>query len=1148
MSMTTFSLAMLSECLWEVGFQGRMDRPYNGLALKLSATLGTAQPAHGAKLRQLWDLKLFGSSRSSQSEGCDRFIWTPFRQLVANIKSTELKVPKRVRQALFMALTVSPLVLLVNISLIGNDIKRERMVEAWVSIGNVKPDLLIQVERALWEELFEMCLKGKFAEHAVESFLNRTNTLVLRNLNPQTKLFFHQAFFPTSRRHESDTESDNEEASATTSRASELPQRHRSAAPPAMPRPSSSLVESRVILPLSISHPGDSRASPSPSHPETIHLLGGLGPHSAPDRSESPRAPSPDTEALPSPSRELPLSDLASSAGPLTPLLLTPTPIDIETTPSSCLSHHEFHAGLPRTQTTTFAENEPLMRHLGPSNKALDPLPNGSSSSTCHASTIHKVRKPRGHASGLWYTKRFNRSNGFSKLGQRTSGASGIKLKVMNNNLNNTANRASFGQNSEDSTRRTALPMISCERVSKRSYTLYTPDGRCVLYRPAFYSSNNEFRQHEKFHRLLTSANRVLIGSGYPAVGTEVSPDAVGAASSTPTSILRPELIDSVPGVHYMSYTHFTSMNGQSLRNVFRQKHLVVTAVPFGSQVRTAFDKDLFDKFVSELRLYDKLRMNGERVTKLCDGPGSHITVDFSSPNDSGTDHDTARVIQVSLAEMIAQAQAGDTGKIISCARLPAPAVEGATFPTRALQALMTEQEGWLDTHMAPGECLLATTQCECRRTNELARLQAALKDAVDFSHAHFTGFATTLGVENGAILVFLPVSRNTDFDVFARTGLHRSIESLVEHGVDAHVIAILLLPGDTLIMRPGTFYHIVNVQHSICATTSFISAVTIRDTCWSLFHEFFQGHPVDQLPDTSHRLMLVEIMVHWHKTILSRTHTYLRLCVEGDPTVAHVPNLLTFTGLMDFLTLFNILELSSVLWPDSYPHRHVASAEGSPDCHRVQHHEQAYCTGRRLAREIVNWFRQNLLIVYRPPLLEGWRTLYRDSIDPSKRIDHIIRSYLLQQCTALLSQLYAHTSKRVEPALVRERIVLNLTTRNDVPLFATQQLENHLDSYLSYEPPSIRLWSDVDGYNWEPEQSTTYAWVFEYRGTHLVKPSHGLPHVPYGVQDLVHLDNIFVKAVRYQKETVNAKRSIHHDHLTDGAALHVSKKPRLSS
>ncbi|KAK7027426.1 hypothetical protein VNI00_015262 [Paramarasmius palmivorus] len=92
--------------------------------------------------------------------------------------SSNLPPITRLRQCLYLALAVSPLILLCDISPMSNNLTRIHMLRAWYHYGTVRPPVLKKIEAMLWQNLFAMARGTITTVDALRLFLAEAMPLV----------------------------------------------------------------------------------------------------------------------------------------------------------------------------------------------------------------------------------------------------------------------------------------------------------------------------------------------------------------------------------------------------------------------------------------------------------------------------------------------------------------------------------------------------------------------------------------------------------------------------------------------------------------------------------------------------------------------------------------------------------------------------------------------------------------------------------------------------------------------------------------------------------------------------------------------------------------------------------------------------------
>ncbi|KAK7022751.1 hypothetical protein VNI00_016986 [Paramarasmius palmivorus] len=102
-----------------------------------------------------------------------------------------LPPPSRLRQPLFLALAVSPLILLADFLPMSTNITRLNIIRAWFHYGMGRPPVLVKLEMALWRKLFTVARGVTTLFEALCSFVNEIEPLL--DLASPERLFFYLA-------------------------------------------------------------------------------------------------------------------------------------------------------------------------------------------------------------------------------------------------------------------------------------------------------------------------------------------------------------------------------------------------------------------------------------------------------------------------------------------------------------------------------------------------------------------------------------------------------------------------------------------------------------------------------------------------------------------------------------------------------------------------------------------------------------------------------------------------------------------------------------------------------------------------------------------------------------------------------------------
>lgn len=183
--------------------------------------------------------------------------------------------------------------------------------------------------------------------------------------------------------------------------------------------------------------------------------------------------------------------------------------------------------------------------------------------------------------------------------------------------------------------------------------------------------------------------------------------------------------------------------------------------------------------------------------------------------------------------------------------------------------------------------------------------------------------------------------------------------------------------------MRPNTPHLVVTPQASICHGSHFYASSTLRSTCHGILHTFIAS---SLLTNTEHttasRELLRRLLGFYLKAFLSG---YVVVGPAGK-TIApkykgNIPDIFTFDGLLDVLSLCNLMDLGNIIHYKTY------TAEGMSSSER-----RRMITGRVKAREVRDWLAANIEI-HHPSASPSLKSLDQDVVYP----------YLCSQAVALV-------------------------------------------------------------------------------------------------------------------------------------------------
>jgi hypothetical protein len=232
--------------------------------------------------------------------------------------------------------------------------------------------------------------------------------------------------------------------------------------------------------------------------------------------------------------------------------------------------------------------------------------------------------------------------------------------------------------------------------------------------------------------------------------------------------------------------------------------------------------------------------------------------------------------------------------------------------------------------------------------------------------------------------------------------------------------------------MRPNTPHLVLTPKAAICHGGHFYASSTLRHTCHGVLHTFVA---CSLLTNTEHttasRELLRRLLFYYCKAFLS---DYLDNGSTGngisDDYKGNIPDIFTFEGLLDVLSLCNLMELANVTHYKSYTDEGIGTSER----HKM-------ITGRACARKIRKWLAANVEI-HDPHDVSSLRSLDNDVFYP----------YLASQTAALVhykmrapaSEAQGHVEFQLE----------DLVVQIDRAFFQDTQFKAHYD--LALDPKTF--------------------------------------------------------------------------------------------
>ncbi|KAK7021859.1 hypothetical protein VNI00_017206 [Paramarasmius palmivorus] len=198
-------------------------------------------------------------------------------------------------------------------------------------------------------------------------------------------------------------------------------------------------------------------------------------------------------------------------------------------------------------------------------------------------------------------------------------------------------------------------------------------------------------------------------------------------------------------------------------------------------------------------------------------------------------------------------------------------------------------------------------------------------------------GCNTELHVEAGIILVFLGRS---DESSFLASYNSTSTPDKLLHGYPS-VQGVLLFPGDKLsvpslvtipdgvanyflcslssVFGPGIPHYLLTIEPSVCHGSYFYTTATMEQTYWSFVRRYLAASLDEPLAITQDHDTLCRIVLHWHDVIVRFTSDYLQGCSEQPGIVRHVPNILSFEGMIQLFSLSALILARGIFARERY-------------------------------------------------------------------------------------------------------------------------------------------------------------------------------------------------------------------------------------
>ncbi|KAK7053385.1 hypothetical protein VNI00_004011 [Paramarasmius palmivorus] len=908
----------------------------------------------------------------------------------------------RLRQPLFMALAISPLVLLCDIKAASCKTGRISLIKVWFHYGNMRPPVLRQVESLLWSELFSVARGVSTSSEALASFLTHSLPL-LESAEGERSFFAPRAGIP---------QSPPRALSGSDGQAGAAPSDHPLNQPPEpfgglSPDIDWELLASQIQSFYQSSHPrlitaaapvrdeGDGTAGPAVETPTVSQ-----DPTTVSEQQED--APVRDEgDGTAGPTVETP-TDKGEGDGTTGPTVETPTISQVPEQQEDAPVRNEGDGTAgptvetptdkgegdgttgPTVETPTISqvpeqqEDAPVRNEgdgtAGPTVETPTDKGDGTAGSTAETPTISQVPEQQEDAPVR------NEGDGTADPAVETPT---IQEPVVEPKKDKKRKRkATPPPATSDSTRR--LRDKQDINYAERDYLEDAPASQLIsavsapesgsgnsLSLPRFsaVSSKQASRVFGEFY-LLPSVGGVLF-TYQPAFYTKATVDMFSAL------IARCSLYQRQHGYS----PRFTQLSGLTfdqsvLENLYRSTdefNRTAGVVIIDSNTYRQRDQ--------------RSRVHIDFITYhiVVRGPGSNVEVTDSLLSTLGsttclrplhdlslrgnTDDVNSHIVSGSFNDFMSELKKGRKGKIVNFLDIPGT---DDRFATPSVSSNIYSHRYTLGFHHFAS---LPNHVPVC----DLYWHLVSSADADHPSHVDANGFATELYVETGAKLVILGFPNKYKPAYMARVDAFVDFAPDMTSPDSENVTGVLLLGGD-----PGS----------------------IDRSMWGIIHTLFRNNQITNQDHPIFHDLLVRIMIHWHDIIKNDWDRFLSNCQldKSEKIKEHMPNLFTVHGLFQLFCLCNLMEFGTILVGDRYESR------GTPFLAELN---STFGEMRDLAKECIQHL--DCCICY---LRKGGHA--------TVSVSAIARSLLVQQSVALIrtAELAKHphrTAKKVESFLEQD-------------------------------------------------------------------------------------------------------------------------------
>ncbi|KAH6907936.1 hypothetical protein BKA70DRAFT_1427768 [Coprinopsis sp. MPI-PUGE-AT-0042] len=240
-------------------------------------------------------------------------------------------------------------------------------------------------------------------------------------------------------------------------------------------------------------------------------------------------------------------------------------------------------------------------------------------------------------------------------------------------------------------------------------------------------------------------------------------------------------------------------------------------------------------------------------------------------------------------------------------------------------------------------------------------------------------GCATYLEVKAGLQLVIVCAPK-TDPALFFSTGFlfQARLNPFHINLGELQYEAFPLRAGCAIALRPFTPYAIITIEDAISHSSAFLSSSTIRSSCAGFMYSFVSQSSRENPTHQACRMVFRRLVHYYHLAYSSGLFLECYASLSRSAEIAHIPDVLTFDGVVDLLAVCNLFEMANILSYERY------TPEGVPDYDRYH-----FIHARKLCREIIHWVKSRFLFI--------------DKAGHEMDIHQVQMRYLARQSQALL-------------------------------------------------------------------------------------------------------------------------------------------------